>query len=362
MIVEVGSVGHLLWWGTNTRAVGALLAASESSRVPVVLVLDPVSEPPAENLLSGITVRERKFGPVSRNELADLVRGVILETGLQSLVLAPTSEYLQRLVHSDLKFFRQEGLDAVPRSKLSYLSLSDKENLPLLSQWGLSFPRPKSIDGNKANFPFVAKPRRNISGLETLRPFVVHDDESMRRYGYAEGDFFAEELVVGESFYWCGFRAEDQEIVGYFQHNHAQVRGGGSISAASRLNGNQFHAERAIIDAFLESVDYRGPIMFEFRGDDFVLIEINPRFWGPLLLDLISESTILRKYFESIFSTLFVPPALELLGDTYVVPSMLADSVFPKNCLLPSADWEQDKVRILEKFGGLRSPGLGGDW
>lgn len=359
---EANSLGHLLWWGTNTRAVVTLLAASVSTGLPVVLVVDPDVEPPAENLLRGCMVVERKFGPVSRAQMVDLTKRAIRKIGVESLVLAPTSEYLQQLVHSGVRIFSEVGLESFPKSRLSYSHLSDKENLPLLAQWGLSFPRPQPVDANISNVPFVAKPRRNLRDAEGLKPFLVNDDDSMRRYGSVARDFFSEELVLGDSIYWCGFRAGDQKIVGYFQQNHAQVRGGGSISAASRVAGNKFEVERGIIHDFLERVDYRGPIMLEFRGSSFVLIEINPRFWGPLLLDLLSDSTVLRKYFESIFSTTFVHPTLEGLGDTYVVPSILEDSVFPRSSLLPSPDWEREKLEILDRFGGSSAPGFGGEW
>ena len=361
MLVTRG-YGHLLWWSTNTRAAATLLAAGSVNRVPTVLVLDPSSPMPPERYLDSAIVVERERSHVSEEEIEQIVRSASKQLGVSQLLLAPTSEYLQSFVHARLDAMAKIGLHVLPKSALSYSLLSDKANLSELVAGRLDFPLPKMVEAKLGETPFVAKPKRNLSQQVPLRPYLVHNEITWQRYLAQYEDFFPQELVRGESLYWCGIRSESGDVRGYFQSNIGQVRGGGSISVAQREPDRLYRVEQNKIRRFLNKINYVGPIMFEFRVPGFFLIEINPRFWGPLFLDSSSRGGILESYFLSFFDK---GPYVHIPGsrsNLYVVPSLLEQSVYASNSLWPMRDWEQQNRQILRSFEGVDAPDIGGDW
>ena len=361
-ILIEATTGHLLWWSTNTRAASTLLAASVENDVPVFLVLDPAAPSPIEKYLDEAKTFVRERGPVSFDEFQAITAIAQDQLETQRLLMAPSSEYLQTLVHSSAEIRNLPDVETLPRSNLPYAVLSEKGNLSLLVARGLDFPLPRIIEPHSSDTPFVAKPKRNISSSGTLRPFLVHNTDTWDQYFAMREEFFAQEVVTGDSLYWCGIRTDRGEIRGYFQSNLAQVRGGGSISVAKRVADGQYPAEQEKLASFLTGIDYVGPIMFEFKIPSFTLIEINPRFWGPLYLDNSSRGGVLDTYFSSFLDCQHYVPIPGHDTELYVVPSLLSQSVSASESLWPMNGWDLQTRLILDEFGHFPGPEIGGAW
>ena len=354
--------GHLLWWSTNTRAASTLLAASVENEVPVFLVLDPAAPTPNEKYLNEAKTFVRERGPVSFDEFQAITAIAQDQLETQSLLVAPSSEYLQTLVHSSAEIANLAKVETLPRSNLRYAVLSEKGNLSRLVARGLDFPLPGIIEPHSSDTPFVAKPKRNIGSSGALRPFLVHNSDTWDQYFAMREEFFAQEVVTGDSLYWCGIRSLEGLVRGYFQLNLAQVRGGGSITVAQRVAESQYPVEKKKIERFLHDIDYVGPIMFEFKIPSFTLIEINPRFWGPLYLDNGSRGGVLDTYFSSFLGCQQYVPIPGNDTDMYVVPSLLSQSVFASESLWPMKGWDVQTRLILDEFGHFPGPEIGGAW
>ena len=361
-VLTEATTGHFIWWSTNTRAASTLLAASVESGVPVFLVLDPDVPAPVEKYLDKARTFVREREPVSADEFQAIITIAQDQLETRSLVVAPTSEYLQTLVHSSTGIAGPAKAEALPKSKLPYAVLSEKGNLPLLISQGLDFPLPGIIEPHSSDTPFVAKPKRNIGSSGTLRPFLVHNSDTWDQYLVMREDFFAQEVVTGDSLYWCGIRSLEGLVRGYFQLNLAQVRGGGSMSVAQRVADSHYPVERKKIERFLNDIDYMGPIMFEFKIPSFTLIEINPRFWGPLYLDNSSRGGVLDTYFSSFLHCQQYVPIPGHDTDLYVVPSLLSQSVSASESLWPMKGWDLQTRLILDEFGKIPGPEIGGAW
>jgi hypothetical protein len=106
---------------------------------------------------------------------------------------------------------------------------------------------------------------------------------------------------------------------------------------------------------FIKEIDFKGPFMAEFKGSKNLIIEINPRFWGPLLLDLRNGSKILREFFSDFFGVnVKVPPQI-LDSKLYYVPGHI----------LKSGKIIKLKYRIAKLFfknSNWNPNVLGGDW
>jgi hypothetical protein len=101
--------------------------------------------------------------------------------------------------------------------------------------------------------------------------------------------------------------------------------------------------------------------MMEFRGEPGALVDLNPRFWGPLLLDLTSRAGVLRAYFQEVFGRELDESLICSESPLYVVPSLLAGSVSINGSLLVD-DPHTSRDDVWIKALGWNPNVLGGDW
>lgn len=178
---------------------------------------------------------------------------------------------------------------------------NDRERLlPLAASLGVAVPRTwcpaddaalKRAAG-EVSFPAVVK-FRSDEGLylpPVDRYRVARDrDELMLAYGRlsaAQARPLIQEHVAGEGCGWSALYDHGRLVaqIGHRRLREFPVSGGPSTACES------FHhpAMEAAGCALLEALEWHGVAMVEFKrtGDRFVLMEINPRFWGTLPLAL----------------------------------------------------------------------------
>jgi predicted ATP-grasp superfamily ATP-dependent carboligase len=112
----------------------------------------------------------------------------------------------------------------------------------------------------------------------------VHQDADVFRKGV-----LAQEYIEGTACaYFC--LADQGSVLAEFGHRRIHQNpptGGVSTCCASFRNGDMFGYGRVLV----RNERYSGPCMIEFKHDRernrFVLIEVNPKFWGSSLLSII---------------------------------------------------------------------------
>lgn len=364
MAVQGNRVGHMIWWSTNTRAAAVLAELSHASQLPTFLVVDPEVPPPTRSILQKSVVVERRRRPATAKDFTSLLAIGLSQCRVDQMVLAPTSEYLLDALRSARAHLPSNVVHVLPTSTEDYGLLSSKTYFTHLHPLPAS-QLPDDLKGTPAEMPFVAKPTMNVVGGETLKPFLVSDLASFGRFDSHRDAFFPQSFVAGGSVYWCGYRARNGEVTSYYQRNLLQQSGGGSIARATFLNddevGDGYRAIASRILKQLAAVDFRGPFMVEMRGYPPRFIELNPRFWGPLLLAESARTQVVPAYFHDNFGIEMSRSPNIPTSRSYVVPSLVREAV--------PVDWSLDEgargntQQICEdSVQDWQSETLGGQW
>ena len=303
----------------------ATLAAEAG--IPLAVVTDPIAAPPSAAVTGASQGLVRPRRPVGGNELEGIVDHLRQRLRVDELVLAPTSEYLQDRAHAYEAGNRNGPLILVSTSSVEYRTLSSKIFLEHFQLAGRPLPTPTRLEGTMDERPFVAKPRFNIEADLAPKPFVVRSDEQWVSFVEQSDIYFAQALVPGPSVYWCGYRNADGTLVQYVQLNLLQVPGGGAIALARHSPASAFPRISELMVHFTAQIDYTGPIMAEFRGPNARLIEINPRFWGPLLLDAMNDRAVVGAFFRQYFGVESLTSNSIHPSTIYAVPSLVGQAV-----------------------------------
>ncbi len=143
-------------------------------------------------------------------------------------------------------------------------------------------------------YPLVLKPLRSFRASDLKRKLLVHHvakpGDLQRQLQFFTGE---PEILVQERFHGAGAGVEmlvaDGEVLLAFQHQRLHERrqgGAGSYRVSMPLRQDMFDAAARLVGA----LRYTGVVMVEFRVDlesgDWVLLEINGRFWASLPLCL----------------------------------------------------------------------------
>jgi hypothetical protein len=349
----------LVWWVTNTRAAAVLIQRALETGVPVAIVVAPNSPPLGLRAVSEAHIIRTDSIPVLRRDFESIMERVFDSTQATSLIIAPTSEFLTDFLDGYLG--SNSSIINPVRASKSYRELSSKRfqadyfgNLPL----GRS---PLDVDAELSGSIFIAKPFFNIHGDATLKPFLVNDEVSRSRFESNKGLFFAQERIPPPSFYVCGYRASDGKIVSYIQQNLAQEKNGGSMALATLSAGSQESKLEIIVRNAVVNLEFFGPFMCEFRGSPPRFIELNPRFWGPLILNQASGMSVvdafLRDWFlefsptqESVFSREFTLYSVPKLMEAPSELDWLAPTRETESSLAISED--EDYLNVLKELGG----------
>lgn len=312
----------LIWCSNNSRAEAVLARVAIDSTVPLILVDSGNSWVSSSRISKSVPVIHRQFGPITKTEILQIVAEATSITQCSVLVLAPTSEYL-------LDFLSTENIPQIhttSHSKFSYRELSSKYNMTKYFADKELLPVPNVIASPSRKETFVAKPKFNCEQGQTLKPIIVDSDESFSEFLKIQDKYFCQEFVSPPSYYWCGYRRKNGYIVSYFQKNLAQVSGGGSIIAAQLSDPPNAASLDCVLRTFLNDIAFEGPLMVEFRSDRMLFIELNPRFWGPVLLSTSLKQNPISEFFKDQFH---IEPNLSFFRNfkgRYIVPSLFQNS------------------------------------
>ncbi|MCD6161202.1 MAG: hypothetical protein J7K40_02170 [candidate division Zixibacteria bacterium] len=214
---------------------------------------------------------------------------------LRSTVVPIISENREKL--SELAAF------VLPDKKSLAIALSKSETFRAANECGMTMPAtcyPQSIDQvkdfiNDCEFPVVSK---TSYGAGSRGVFYHHNPESLLKYcsGYLSGPEFNDNPLILQEFITgpgCGFFGlfDHGKLVTYFMHHRLReypITGGPSVKAESFYNETLKSESLKLLDY----LNWHGIVMVEYKyspkKDKFVLMEINPKFWGSSDLSIHS--------------------------------------------------------------------------
>jgi hypothetical protein len=167
---------------------------------------------------------------VSVEELLTLTDAACAELGVSSVFLAPTSEYLTDFVLERTSTFLGQRLATYPMVQIPYSRLSSKSFPYEPRVWKKEFVVPRKLYGSRNDIPFVAKPTLNVIDSRALKPFLVNDEESFRKFNGTRDKYFAQAWMPGPSRYLCGFLDSLGNVTTYVQRNLLQQPEGGRLA------------------------------------------------------------------------------------------------------------------------------------
>jgi protein-tyrosine-phosphatase/predicted ATP-grasp superfamily ATP-dependent carboligase len=197
----------------------------------------------------------------------------------------------------------------------TYRICSDKnETYKLAEEQNVPLPRQRIVrNGDEAmkcaeafGYPVVLKPKKSVLAQNpSLRQVVRKAYDERELLELTKQLTVNQEVLVQENFIGNGVGVEvlckDGQILTAFQHErvHEPLLGGGSSYRKSlALHEGMYSATSRLMKA----LRYTGVVMTEYkrnsRTGDWVLIEINPRFWGSLPLSVAAGLDFPRYLYE----------------------------------------------------------------
>jgi len=274
--------------GHNHRAVVALCRWAAAAGVPVHAVArnagDPIHLTP---YASQVFVR-RRSAALDVDEVATWIHILCRQHGYEQVVMAPSTEFFNRFLLRHRPAIEAAGGIVPLVGEALYEQVSDKHAFAAMCA-AHAIPVPAVFDGLPEQLPFVAKPRRYLgaSSAQQVKPYLIFTPADREQFLQREAvaDFFFQEFVEGESLYLLAHIARDGKVTASAQENLMQQAGGGSIILA---RAHDFHLEpqaRPYLDMLI-GAGFHGLVMIEVRRcrrtGRAVMIEANPRMWGPL--------------------------------------------------------------------------------
>lgn len=289
--------------GFNNRAVIAFCRAATKHGIPFHIVARSGSDPILKTSYARKIVFHRDTDDLNK-QLFQAVIAAIRNQGVESkLFYVPSTEYLNRYVLAHRKECEEVGLEIDLVDKTLYEKLSDKGSFYCQCESaGLPVPK-QDTDPLSIDFPCVAKPKAYFGNGDTVhsKPVFLEDRNMMENFqrNHLPREFVYQEYVQGESFYLLFYCSRSGEIFSTSQRNLIQQHDGGSIIAAIQA---ELHQEQIGLDyvKMLKSINYCGFVMIELRerGGKYLMIEANPRLWGPIQLTIDASTGLFEAYFR----------------------------------------------------------------
>lgn len=283
----------LIFSGYNQRAVIALCRYLTGIKQLFIIISANENDPIYKTDYRENVVLER-----SDNLLTfDLFREISGCYG-RPLVYLPTSEFLNSFVLNNVESLDSINIQTGMPHKSIYYEITNKWSCQRIINKLSSIKLIKSQSLDKVKAPCVIKPYENVHEGKVLYPFICLNDDNLKkvRNSILYKNYFAQQYIDGQSYYYCAYISRYGDSYGYWQANFLQQPDGKSIVFA-KLCENPGIDTTPLTKAISE-LGYFGPMMIEFIRNDngFYFIEINPRFWGPLQLCVDAFPKLLDRY------------------------------------------------------------------
>ena len=290
----------LMFSGGNYRAIIAFCRTLTAMNVDFAIIArmdtDLILKTQYKTKVSAIrSTHKLDYGDIARciNETREKTKAV-------SFVICPTSEFLNIFLLRNSSFFETQRCEIPLVDLETYETISNKYSFSKLCKGhGIQIPK-QFVEYQKLNFPFVAKPIRNINTTnKSLYPYLIYGETDLKAFENTENpnDFYYEEYVSGESHYLLLYFSKKGDHYKFSQQNLLQQADGKSIVMACPSYIHQL----SVADKFeqmLKKINFHGLAMVELKlcNGEPIAIELNPRFWGPSQLFVDADNNIFAAF------------------------------------------------------------------
>lgn len=300
----------LLFSGYNARALIAFIRRLNALQAPYAIIACGEDDFIFHTRYKKQVEYIRKKKELAWDELEEALHYLSRNNPETEFVLCPSSEYLNHFALEHRRQLSEAGVMLPLVSKGIYETVTNKENFSLLcSRNGLNVPkRLNSADSLK--IPFVAKPKINILQGRTLYPYLVLNKRIYNQFLEQEEKsnyYFEEYIADAESYYLLFYVSRFGRSVSFSQKNIFQQANGKSIVLAQPADLHRKEVGKRYLE-LLQRMDFNGLIMIELkkRGNEYIMIEANPRLWGPSQLFVDNEQPIFDAFiYETLFDRIY---------------------------------------------------------
>ena len=215
------------------------------------------------------------------------------------IFILPSTEYLNRMLLSNKKELNDRNVFFGLTDEDTYNLISNKLSFSsLCKSYDIKIPIEYDFDLKK--IPYVIKPKSYFNkDMSIDSPVLVFDEITFLNFFKDKNydDFYLQEFIEGESIYFLFYFDKNGNFDVFSQKNYTQQPNGGSITYAKSSEHYKESITNQLVKLF-KSINFFGLVMVEFRKRDneWIMIEANPRLWGPSQLILDSGMNLLDKF------------------------------------------------------------------
>jgi hypothetical protein len=293
----------LIFSGYNQRAVVAFCREATRLKVPFCIIAKSEEDTILKTSYKDLVYAIRSEKLLVKTDLDTCIEITKAATGFTDFVILPSSEFLNRFF-LDHRIYYQDRQCSIPLvSSELYAKISDKYSFgELCEMYGLAVPK-EFGNPEYLPYPFVAKPRLYFSGdnTKTLQPYLIHSESDWKEFlqNEVKEAFYYQEFIDGGCYYLLYYLSNKRADVCYSQKNLVQQAAGKSMIVAQGSDIHRLPIANQYAD-MLKREGFEGLIMIELKkkGDEFVMIEANPRLWGPSQLFVDAGVSIFETFME----------------------------------------------------------------
>lgn len=291
--------GIVIFTGYNTRAVVSFCRFLKLHGLRAHLIAINSKDPIFLTDYSEWVHSTRESLDLEINRCIEYFKIIKKDFDYHSLMLAPTSEYLNRFFLSNNNIIEKEMVSIPLVNIASYKRISDKYSFRnLCREYGLAVPH--LVNHNLDKFPFVAKKKvYDACPRSQAKPYLIFNELDHKKFSEneIENDFYFERLIEGESNYLFYYVSPSGLVLSHSQQNLIQQANGKSIIAARPSGIHNEPIGKQYSDLFL-SLNFHGLVMVEVRKyrNRYYMIEANPRFWGPLQFVVDNQPSMIKQF------------------------------------------------------------------
>lgn len=281
--------GVIILSGYNIRAVVAFCRWALEHHIPFHLLARSEEDPIYFTRYRNNVFLIRKNDHLELKEFCGWLCLVREQFQYEKVLVLPSTEFLNRFMLQNRPSIELVGGIVPLVDQQLYEQISDKYSFGTVCM-NFGIPVPETYEQLPVNLPFVAKPKSYSTVLNRqLIPYLIKSASDLENFLEKEipCNYFFQQYIEGHSFYLLASIPRDGEPVIFSQENLMQQSSGGSMILARTCNFHKQKASSSYLE-LLEKLNFYGLIMIEIRFhkdmNRHIMIEANPRLWGPIQL------------------------------------------------------------------------------
>ncbi len=287
----------LIYSGSNDRAIIAFCRYASKNSIPFHIIANGEDDYIFLTDYRKHIIHTRKKNKLELQEIESVLKQIQLLYKPEDILILPSTEYLNRFLLENLDPLKVMGAEIGLCPLDTYHLLSDKYAFGELCK-SHNILVPEELENAPNSYPFVAKPKsyKSLTGA-IHKPDIISNEKDRSHFLTKANsqDYYFQKYIQGQSFYLLFYIFKSGKYSIYSQENLIQQHNGGSIILAK--SSSMHLTETTLINNYatmLTSIGFHGLVMIEVKkqGNDFYMIEANPRLWGPSQLILDSQMSI----------------------------------------------------------------------